>query len=275
MTRKLIFLDIDGTLTPPGSNTPPDSALAAIRAAQKNGHLVVLCSGRNRGMLAPLLAYGFDGIIASAGGYIELDGQVIFDCPMAADQQQRVMQAFADSGIFRTIETRDGSYTDEGFKTFLQQHCALNSEMLRWREQIEQDLGIRPMAEYDGAPAYKVVFMCPDKAALAAPMAALQAEFNFCLQDPDADTGVINGELINKNFNKGTAVHTLCAHLGIPLEDTIAFGDSMNDYEMIETAHLGICMENGSEALKQIADKVCPAVDKDGLAKAFAELGLV
>ena len=55
MKRKLIFLDIDGTLTPAGSNTPPKSAMDAIRAAQKNGHKVFLCTGRNPAMLAPVL----------------------------------------------------------------------------------------------------------------------------------------------------------------------------------------------------------------------------
>ena len=55
MSPKLIFLDIDGTLTMPGSNEPPQSALDAIRAAQKKGNLVFLCSGRNPGMLEPLL----------------------------------------------------------------------------------------------------------------------------------------------------------------------------------------------------------------------------
>ena len=38
MEKKLIFLDIDGTLTEPGSNTPPGSALMAIRQAQEEGH---------------------------------------------------------------------------------------------------------------------------------------------------------------------------------------------------------------------------------------------
>ena len=42
MKSKLIFLDIDGTLTSPGSNIPPASALDAIRSAQKAGHKVFL-----------------------------------------------------------------------------------------------------------------------------------------------------------------------------------------------------------------------------------------
>ena len=60
---KLIFLDIDGTLTSAGSNVPPDSALEAIRAAQAKGNKVYLCTGRNYAMMKPLLKYGFDGYV--------------------------------------------------------------------------------------------------------------------------------------------------------------------------------------------------------------------
>ena len=35
---KLIFLDIDGTLTEAGTNTPPDSAVRAMEQARKKGH---------------------------------------------------------------------------------------------------------------------------------------------------------------------------------------------------------------------------------------------
>ena len=68
MDNKLIFLDVDGTLTLPGRNDPPESALRAIRAAQACGHKVFLCSGRNCDMLRPLLRYGVDGAVASSGG---------------------------------------------------------------------------------------------------------------------------------------------------------------------------------------------------------------
>ena len=64
---KLIFIDIDGTLTIPGENVPPDSALTAIRAAQAKGNKVFLCTGRNPDMLSPLLAYKFDGYVGCGG----------------------------------------------------------------------------------------------------------------------------------------------------------------------------------------------------------------
>ena len=49
----------------------------------------------------------------------------------------------------------------------------------------------------------------------------------------------------------------------------------MNDWEMLETAGLGICMENGNEELKKLADDVCPAVTDDGIQKAFLKYHLV
>ena len=49
----------------------------------------------------------------------------------------------------------------------------------------------------------------------------------------------------------------------------------MNDLEMIQTVGTSVCMANGAEALKKLADIVCPSVSEDGLAKAFADLKLI
>ena len=183
MNKKLIFLDIDGTLTAPGSNVPPQSALDAIRAAQALGHKVFLCTGRNYDMLRPLLAYGFDGAVASGGGYVFMGDQILFDCPMTEEQKERALRLFAEGGVLRTIEARDASYCDPGMGEFLQQCSGGNSELLRWREALEKDLGIRPMAEYDGRPIYKVVFMCARAEQLAGAIRELEGEFYFLVQD--------------------------------------------------------------------------------------------
>ncbi len=98
--------------------------------------------------------------------------------------------------------------------------------------------------------------------------------FDFCIQDQDT-CGIVNGELLSKAFDKGTAVKRLCGYLKISKEDTIAFGDSMNDLEMLQAAGIGVCMANGSPSLLKIADIVCPPVDEDGLYSAFEKLELL
>lgn len=273
--KKLIFLDIDGTLTEPGCNVPPESALRAVRGAQEKGHYVFLCTGRNYDMLSPLLTYGFDGVVASCGGYVRFRDQVVYDCPMTEEQTHKAMKVMKDNGIFRTVECLDGSYTDEGLKEFLEGHAGegTNSELLRWRRQLEESLNIRPMAEYRGQPVYKMVVMADSRHRFSEPEQVLGEEFELCLQEPD-QYGYINGELVNRKFDKGKGILRVCEHLGIPVEDTVGFGDSMNDEAMLRTVALSICMENGSGKMKELADDVCPAVTEDGLYKGFVKYGL-
>ena len=99
MKQKLIFLDIDGTLTVPGSNVPPASALAAIRAARAAGHKVFLCTGRNFDMLRPVLAYGFDGAVASGGGYVFCGDELLYDCPMTEQQRELALRLLNSSAL--------------------------------------------------------------------------------------------------------------------------------------------------------------------------------
>ena len=274
MNKKLFLLDIDGTLTPAGSNIPPASAMRAIRAAQAAGHVVVLCTGRNLDMLSPVLALGFDGAVASAGGLIVLHDQILYDCPMSDEQRDIAMKLLKEQGVFRTIEAKDATYGDEDLGDFLANAGEGNSELIRWRKALAEDLNIQPMSRYDGRPIYKVVFMCTRAEQLQPARDALEKDFNFVVQDVAAHN-CLNGELINRQFDKGTGVKCMADALGISIEDTIGFGDSMNDKEMIETVGYSVVMDNGSPILKAMADMVAPAVEEDGLEKAFIELGLV
>ena len=130
------------------------------------------------------------------------------------------------------------------------------------------------MSEYDGRPIYKIVFMCKTAEQLEPARKALEKDFNFVVQDVAAYQ-CLNGELINRKFDKGRGVKIVADAFGIGIADTIGFGDSMNDLEMIETVGYSVCMDNGSPALKAKSDMVCPAVEEDGLAWAFEKLGLI
>ena len=278
MSTKLIFLDIDGTLTEAGSNTPPDSALRAIRSAQAKGHKVFLCSGRNYAMLSPLLKYGFDGVVASAGGYVTVGSEVIYDHPMTADQAKSALDSLHAEGVFCTVETKGATYGDEDLGSFLADNAGAkgNSEIERWRKALAESLNIRPMSEFDGTDlVYKVVIMCLRDEQLAPARNLLEKDFDFVIQEiSDPAHPCLNGELINRAFDKGRGVLRVCEYLGVPVEDTIGFGDSMNDIEMIRTVGTSVCMANGSKALQKESDIICPAVTEDGLAKAFKDLGL-
>lgn len=274
---KLIFLDIDGTLTAPGENTPPQSAVDAIAKAREKGHKVFLCTGRNPDMLRPLLRYQFDGFISCAGGYVavgEKYDEVLYDHPMTNQERDIALKTLHDGGVFCTIEAFGGSWGDENLGEFLKSQKEGNSEIERWRKALSQNLGIKPMREYDGSPVYKVVIMCQNMSQLDEAKKALGDKYNFVLQEVKAHN-CINGEIIHKDFNKGLGVKIICEKFNVPISDTIGFGDSMNDLEMIQTVGFSVCMANGSEKLQKLSDMVCASVSEDGLAKAFANLHLI
>ena len=277
---KLIFLDIDGTLTAPGENTPPQSAVDAIARTRAKGNKVFLCTGRNPDMLRPLLRFQFDGFISCAGGYVVIGenyDNVIYDHPMTDEQRDIALKTLHNQGVFCTIEAEGGSWGDENLGDFLSSQAEGNSEIERWRKALSENLGIKPMSQYDGSPIYKVVIMCQKMEQLDEAKTALGDNFNFVMQDVKvggSDSHCINGEIINKAFNKGPGVKMIAEKFGVPISDTIGFGDSMNDLEMIQTVGTSVCMANGSPKLQELSDIVCPSVSDDGLAKAFADLKL-
>ena len=278
---KLIFLDIDGTLTVPGENIPPQSAVDAIQKARAKGNKVFLCTGRNPDMLRPLLRYQFDGFISCAGGYIavgEKYDEVLYDHPMTDEQRDTALKLLHDNGVFCTIEAEGGSWGDENLGDFLKGQGEGNSEIERWRKALSSNLGIKPMSEYDGSPVYKVVIMCQKMEQLDDAKKAMGSDFNFVMQEVKVGTSsshCINGEIINKEFNKGLGVEIIAKRFNTDIKDTIGFGDSMNDLEMIQTVGFSVCMANGSETLQKLSNMVCPSVSEDGLAKAFADLQLI
>lgn len=73
-------------------------------------------------------------------------------------------------------------------------------------------------------------------------------------------------EFIPNKSTKGTGLKSLCIRLGYPIERSIAFGDAENDLHMIQTAGLGVAMENGFDIVKEAADVITKSNDEDGVA---------
>ena len=282
MDTRLIFLDIDGTFIEPGRMEAPASAVEAVRAARANGHKVFLCTGRNYKMTAPVLHYGFDGYVCSAGGYVVCGQDVLFDCPMDRAQSEGLRAVLEAHGVECTLEAKNATYGGaqmiqrlSGYQA--KQDAPLNSELERWRRAFADGMLIRPLEEYKGEPIYKICYIAQDAASLLPAKAAYSGQFNFCETETFKPEGpaCINGELINRKFNKGEGIRRICQHLGLTTAAAVAFGDSENDLEMADVAGVSCCMENGAEALKARCTFTCPSVDEDGIAVAFRRLGLI
>ena len=81
-------------------------------------------------------------------------------------------------------------------------------------------------------------------------------------------------EIMPFGVTKGSMLPMLLDKLGINRDELIAFGDNYNDMTMIGYAGFGVCMANGENDVKKIADFVCESNDDDGIAKTFEKYSL-
>ena len=72
--------------------------------------------------------------------------------------------------------------------------------------------------------------------------------------------------IMNKKATKVAALSCVLERMNITLDEVIAFGDDVNDKEMLEKCGTGVAMSNAGDEVKRVADAVCRDCDADGLA---------
>lgn len=110
---KLIFLDADGTLFH-HEGYIPDSAIKACIQAQKNGHKVILCTGRQRiEIFGPMLEIDYDAIIAGSGATIECEHKIVEENALTKEESQYLSNYLLENNIPANFECSNGIYATQ------------------------------------------------------------------------------------------------------------------------------------------------------------------
>ncbi|MBS7345044.1 MAG: Cof-type HAD-IIB family hydrolase [Caryophanon sp.] len=257
MNRKLLFFDVDGTLYN-SKKQLPQTTKHAIEQAKNNGHLVAIATGRGPFMIEALRReLAIDTFITYNGQYVVHEGDVIFTDELTKQQLQDIItfaQARDEPVVFMTETEMIASVPD---------HAG-----------IEQSLGTLqyPYPRVDAHyfkenPVYQLLlYTTADDEPIYA-----QAFHDVQLVRWHA----ASCDVLPKQGSKARGIQKLAERLGVSMADTIAFGDGLNDVQMLQAAGIGVCLGNGHEQAKAVADYVVEHVDDDGLAKAMRMLQLI
>ena len=289
MVRKLVFLDIDGTLMDSGGFVPP-SALTACREARRQGHLLYICSGRPRPQISDgVLAIGFDGVVSSGGAHIETGnttgeipyrGNIIFDAAFPVETVKQLAAYFHSRQCGFSIENNNRVLSNRRYISyweFILNYLAAEKKDSKLVSNI-MDLINNSLPEdpesYD-ASVYKgvnkIIFAGGSFDEVEQTFGGVCEIFRGSIPHCGSDCG----EICPPGVHKGSALEITAGYHGIPLAQTIAFGDSDNDRRMIERAGTGVAMGNAVDALKVIADDITSSMEDDGLFNGFKKHGLI
>ncbi|MDU0348468.1 HAD family hydrolase [Actinomyces sp. MRS3W] len=275
--RRIIFVDVDGTLVT-YTNELPQSAVTAIRRARAAGHRVYLTTGRSRAeMPAPLWDIGLDGMIGGNGAYVEDDGHVLLHQHLSREQCGRIVDWLRTRRLTFYAEANSGLYAPPDFpaasRTALRAYAAgkgradagdleasdIFPDLVLTEELVREDVN-------------KISFV------LSGPEDVQAARRAF----PDLLVGTwggrgheaLFGDVALSAANKVEAIDVLLEHLGASPADAVAFGDAIVDIGMLRHCGVGVAMGNAAPEVKQAADLVTDDVEQDGLAHALTRLGL-
>jgi hypothetical protein len=272
----LIFFDIDGTLAMPGYG-PSHATIEAIRACRAKGNKVFISTGRTEGMVPEAIAaIGFDGGIYSAGGRIVADGRELQQKSMPPELVARITEAMEKIRINYTMECEKCLYDGSVELATDGLNFAKGSSELQRVMEMREKLGDRyPFSQYNGEPVYKISFMATSFDQITALKRELDQEAKVVAFDNlMPGLSLVGGEVSAFDINKGAALEYLCDYFHTDVSQSIAFGDSMNDSEILQTAGIGVAMGTSSEEVKQLADRICGSCEQDGVAEMLKEMGL-
>ena len=235
------LFDVDGTLVIDG--VIPESAKSAIEELREEGSLVMLATGRSQGQIKEITdQIDVDGFIQNNGAYATLGKDILYE---SAINPETIWKLHND-GLNISVLTKDRfvrfNNTNKAFKKF--------AESLKIEEPKKGDTA---MIDRDKIYSLTISSLDPEKEIDQKRYPDLRfirvSEYGY--------------DVVNKNTTKASAFDAIKAKY--PKGHIIAFGDNLNDLEMLDEADLSVCMPNSPQECKKASSYVTRDPLNDGI----------
>lgn len=258
----LVGIDLDGTLLKDDKSVSPANR-QAILAAQEAGIAVSLITGRSHcGFIQYLEDLKILAPCAGDAGAVMIDPvtrEILQEITLSGRQMRNVLDQALGADLTCFLHYKNIILYDRP-NSSIDTYAAVTPDCSYLQVA---DL----VRDYD-QQAFKVAFLAEE--AVLCPLVA-----RIHCVEPDLAVTWNHGETIEvtaKGVNKGAALLHIASMLGVPAENTIGIGDSMNDHEMLRQAAFGVAVANAADEIKELADRIAPSNEDDGVAWVLEQL---
>lgn len=252
---RLVVVDMDGTLLDEHGEVP-DALWPLWERLHERDIVLAPASGRQYATLARSFERAGEGLtyIAENGSYVVRDGAELASTtlePTFVTDAVRLLRTLADDGrdLGVVVCGKRSAYVERADERFVQHvrpyYAALETvpDLLAVRDDVLK------IAVFDFAGG----------ADLEPHVAHLRATHQVVV------SGQHWTDLMAADVNKGVAVRQLQAELGITPAQTAAFGDYLNDLEMLDAAELSFAMAEAHPEVLARARYVAPSFREQGV----------
>lgn len=260
MTYKILFLDIDGTILKP-DHTYSESTKNAISQVKEQGIEVFIATGRPLHEVKSLAKdLNIASLIGYNGAYAIYQNETIVDEPMDKQNVQQFLDIAQANDHEILLYTSERNYftslTNPLVKNFMDTFQLKKNELFH-HDVIDAILGATVMNLNQTQ------------------LSLYERDANIHLSQVNIEGLTHSYDIIRKNVNKGEAINTILKRLNISKEQAIAFGDGMNDKEMLQAVGEGFAMENAHPDLFPHAKHTTTSVTESGIYNGLQKIGLV
>lgn len=258
---KALFFDIDGTLVSFSTHEVPQSTIAALTEAHRRGTKIFISTGRPPGFITNLgaISHLIDGYITTNGAYCFVGSHAVSRHAMDAADVEAVLSDAIEQNYPVVVDAEqtivvynNGPLVDEIYVK------GLGVDVLDYSLTLDD---LHGQAIMQLSP-----FCTVEQEAALAPRLHNTTSGRWHPQFTD---------LTRRGVDKALGLKEMAHHLGICLDQTMAFGDGGNDIPILQTAGIGVAMGNAAPEVKQAADYVTTHIDLDGISHALEHYHLV
>ena len=267
---RIAAFDLDGTVLHKGIMR--NGVRKALTSLRESGVTVVIASGRDLAQIKADVRECFSYIVAANGAYVTGPGENELLCSHAMSRE-------AVDSCLRSILRYGGGPTvfqcGKMMGAVRTPLCMPGGSLLSYRktrlgycESARFIPCLRLYAKFSPIPVYKVqgFFRSGEKCSAAAEEIRKFGIFEVL------EMGDNTLEINMIGVTKACALAELCSILGYSTSEMVAFGDSLNDLEMLRASGFAVAMGNGSDSVKKIANYIAPHVSIDGAATAIYDI---